>query len=78
MVPGSSEYAAWVCGIRNTEILVFVGEGDACLGDSSSFGVYVVNHLGDGESHRSHLIREIQPVVDRARSVSDRMMRYVA
>ena len=38
MVFGSSEYAAGVNGIRNTEIMEIVGEGDAFIGTSSSFG----------------------------------------
>ena len=78
MVFGSSEYAEGVNEIKNTEIRVIVGEGDTCMSDSRSFGVDVVNNLlGDGPSHRSHLIREIHPDLDIARSVIDRMMRYV-
>ena len=75
---GSSEHASGVNGIKNTETMVVVGDGDACTGDSSSCGVDVVNHLlGDGESHRPHLIWEIQPDLDLTRSVIDRRMRYV-
>ena len=50
-----------------------------CTGwTSSSCGVDVVNHLlGDGRSHRSHLIRGIQPDLDLTMPVIDRRMRYI-